>query len=150
LQSQERQMLCYAAIALLAGAIGETAPPGSAKPVSSSLVEAKLSKVTEITGQPGAPCVCDDQGRVMFDGSFRLLFSPLRTLAGVRVRRAISYDQASARPFTGGEYLLLIEHRHDGDVIVWKNPLTAGLCMEDAEIAMYHLNDVATKYPCEN
>jgi hypothetical protein len=115
-----------------------------------SVVEARLTKVDDITGQPGAPCICDENGNVFFDGSFRLFFSPIRTFAGLPVRTRLSYDQASARPVAGRKYLLVVSHPHSGSEVVWTGSASNGLCMEPDEIEAYGLERAARMLPCRN
>jgi len=126
-----------------------------ASPVSgahghASVVEARLSQVVDMAGQPNAPCICDDKGNVLFDGSFRLLFTPLRTVAGKPVRERLSYEQSSAQPVIGGKYLLVVAHEPSRDVVVWKGPLRNGLCLDADEVSSYSLQQAALEFPCRD
>ena len=119
-----------------------------AGPPSISLVEARLTKVESITGERGAPCFCDDQGRAIIDGSFRLIFLPLRTLAGRAVHHSVSMDQASAEPIPGLRYFLIITHTKSGNAIVWKGLARDGLCLGRSEAERYGLTHGLTDFPC--
>lgn len=117
---------------------------------AASLIEARLTGVQDVTGQPGAPCICDDHGNVMFDGSYRLTFSPLRTLAGGEFFSPVTVDQASARPITGYRYLILLERSGDETVVIWRGLRKFGLCAEDEDIAKYGLAKMAKRFPCRD
>jgi hypothetical protein len=117
---------------------------------SASVIEARLTKVEDITGQPGAPCICDDNGHVLIDGSFRLFFSPVRHITGPRVRTLPPYDQASAQPIEGRKYLLVVAHQPSGDEIVYRGSPVEGLCMTAEEIRAYSLDEVARRLPCKD
>ena len=117
---------------------------------SFSVVEARLSKVKDISGEPGAPCICDEDGHALIDGSFRLFFSPVRQISGPRVRTLPPYDQASAQPIEGYKYLLVVAHQQSGDEIVYKGLASAGLCMTPDEIKAYSLEEAARRFPCKD
>lgn len=104
----------------------------------------------DIAGQPNAPCICDDKGNVLFDGLFRLLFTPIRTVAGKRVRQRLSYEQASAQPVVGVKYLLVVAHQPSRDVVVWKGPTENGLCLEADQVSSYSLEKAAQEFPCRD
>ena len=131
---------------LLAGAPAlETS--GAGQP-SISLVEARLSKVEDISGEPGAPCICDEEGHTLLDGAYRLTFAPLRTLAGMPVHASLSMKQASAKPIPGLEYFLIINHRSSGDAIEWKDLARDGLCLDPRDADRYGLTQELRNYPC--
>ena len=115
-----------------------------------TVIEARLTKVEDISGQPGAPCICDENGHVLIDGSFRLFFSPVRHITGPRVRTLPPYDQASAHPIEGRNYLLVVAHQKGGDEIVYKGSVAEGLCMTPEEIEAYSLDEVARHLPCKD
>lgn len=115
-----------------------------------SLIEARLTSVQDVTGQPGVPCICDDQGNVMFDGSYRLTFSPIRTLAGTEFFSPVIVDQASAQPINGYRYLILLDRSGDETVIIWRGLRKFGLCAEDEYIAKYGLAKMAKRFPCRD
>ena len=136
-----------AVVALLSGigSAGANSPPEAARV---TVVEARLSKVEDITGQPGAPCFCDEKGNVLIDGSFRLSFTPIHILLGKSLRTLPSYEQASAQPVVGYKYLLVVSHEETGDVIVWKGGFSNGLCLETDQISEYGLAGLAKRLPC--
>jgi len=139
---------------VISAAVAATAIAASPPPESSagrvSIVEAQLTGVRDITGQSGAPCICDDDGRVILDGSYRLYFSPRRTLDGPRVTGRLSYEQASARPLTRRRYLLVISHGDAGEVVEWAGLAQNGLCLRPEEITAYGLERTAQQNPCRN
>lgn len=133
--------------------LGQTAIVNRAEAQSlgaASLIEARLTGVQDVTGEPGVPCICDDQGNVMFDGSYRLTFSPIRTLAGTEFLSPVTVDQASAEPITGHRYLILLERNGDETVIIWRGLRKFGLCAEDENIAKYGLATMAKRFPCRD
>jgi hypothetical protein len=117
--------------------------------LSVSLVEARLSHVEDITGEPGAPCFCDENGHNVIDGSFQLTFTPIRTLSGRALHHSISMKQASAEPVPGFRYYLLVTHSNAGDAIEWKGPVRDGLCLDPSDADRYGLATVLRRYPCE-
>ena len=46
--------------------------------------------------------------------------------------------------------MLVIAREEDGDGVVWKNSLSNGLCMDDADVLEYDLKAIAANYPCHN
>lgn len=133
--------------------LGPTAMVNRAEAQSSSaasLIEARLTGVQDVTRQPGVPCICDDQGNVMFDGSYRLTFSPIRTLAGAEFFSPVTVDQASARPIAGYRYLILLERSGDKTVVLWRGLRKFGLCAEDEYIAKYGLAKMAKRFRCRD
>jgi hypothetical protein len=143
-------VLLLAILGLFAAGSSGASPPSAPQMPTVSLIEARLTKVEDITGQPGAPCICDESGNLLLDGSFRLFFSPIRTLAGPGVRVRLSYDQASAQPVVGSRWLLVVTHKDDANVIVWRDVASNGLCLESDEISAYGLERAAQKLPCRN
>lgn len=115
-------------------------------PPSTSLVEARLMSVQDVTGQPGAPSNCSFEG-ICIDGAYRLTFRINRNLAGPMVAQDISVTQTSAKPVTGLDYLLVIEHTRDGPTIVWDNLASKGLCMDELA-KTYGMSVQAAHYPC--
>lgn len=134
-------------LALAASVEADTSQPSTAP---SSVVEARLTRVEDIAGQPGAPCICDENDNLMLDGSWRLYFAPLRTLYGPAVRARLYFDQASARPITGRKYLLVVSHEDSGSVVVWTGSVAGGLCLEANEITAYGIEAASRKRPCRN
>lgn len=132
-----------------ATALGDSQSEGLRR-VQASVVEARLVSVTDITGQVGAPCFCDDAGNVVFDGSFRLFFKPVRTLVGPRAQSVLSYDQASAKPIVGGRYIVVVSHRDGNNVVVWHGPRASGLCLSGYEIQQLRLERIAQTLPCRS
>lgn len=117
---------------------------------SVSLVEARLSKVEDISGEPGAPCICDEQGHVLLDGSYRLTFASPRTLTGTAVHHSVSVDQASARPILGLRYFLIVLHSSAEDAIEWKGLAQNGLCLDRSDAERYGLAQELKTYPCRD
>jgi hypothetical protein len=117
---------------------------------SASVIEARLTKVEDITGQPRAPCICDENGHALIDGSFRLFFSPVRQIIGPTVRKLPPYDQASAQPIQGRTYLLVVAHQESGDEIIYKGSVAEGLCLTPEQTKAYSLDEAARRLPCKN
>lgn len=140
--------LLLSALPIVVIAATATAEAQSKKIVS--LVEARLTSVQDVTGQPGVPCICDEHGNVMFDGSFRLTFSPTRTLAGAKFSDPLTLDQASARPFTGGRYLILLTRSGGETEVLWRGLRRYGLCADNADVAKYGLSKMAKRLPCRD
>jgi hypothetical protein len=134
------------AATLAGGASG--APVAAAGRPDASLVEARLTRVEDITGQAGAPCFCDAGGHVLIDGSFRLTFQVSRTLAGRQVPGPLDVEQASAQPRSGLDYLLVVTRRRGEDAIAWKGLERQGLCLAPGEAAQYGLVADVKAYPC--
>jgi hypothetical protein len=128
-----------------------TVLPVAGKSISqASVIEARLLSVEDISGKPDASCICDEKGTILFDGSFRLFFKPVRTVAGPLVSAELRYDQASARPNIGGHYLLVVLQEGMSDRIFWKGRAETGLCLSEDDIKTYRLQRIARKMPCLN
>jgi len=133
---------------MLAGAAHGAAVPRESSPAS--LVMARLVKVEDITGTPGAPCFCDENGVVMLDGSFRLTFRVVGTITGPAAHGHFSVDQASAMPRRGGSYFLVIVGTRGKRAIAWRGNTQYGLCLEPDEVARYSLEKAVKRYPCRS
>jgi len=135
-------------VAALAGGVNGASVAAPAGHTAASLVAARLTQVEDITGQTGAPCFCDSSGHVLIDGSFRLTFQVSRTLAGREVPGPLDFEQASAQPRSGLDYLLVVTRRHGRDTIAWKGFERQGLCLAPGEAAQYGLSAELETFPC--
>jgi len=113
----------------------------------SSLVEARLSNVQDISQEPNAPRNCTSEG-ICIDGSFRLTFTIIRNIAGPRISGPIVASQASAMPVANLRYLLVVSRGGNGTAIEWKGLKQNGLCADNSDLARWGLLDAAHHYPC--
>ena len=124
------------------------AAPALAAP-SVSLVEARLTKVEDVTGMPGVPRICiDAECQVMIDGSYRTTFTIVKKLAGTKPPKTISVLRASARPRVGVSFYLIISYSADGPKIEWLGSSRDGLCMDRETAQQFHVQDALARHPC--
>ena len=124
------------------------ATPAIAAPMF-SLVEARLTKVDDISGEPGAPRICiDTDCQVTLDGSFRTTFTVTRKLTGPDTPSTISRVQASAQPRVGLAYYLVISIGSEKPEIEWIGSARNGLCMDRETVEQYGLRSIASRHPC--
>jgi hypothetical protein len=126
-----------------------TVEQARAAPPAASLVAARLAAVADISGEPGAPCFCDEQGRLILDGSWRLTFSVTRWIAGPQVSGPLVVKEASPRPAAGRDYLLVVTH-DGGLAVAWRGLAREGLCLEPEDAERYGLSDAVRAFPCKS
>ncbi len=103
---------------LLAMACGTAALARS--PAQTSLVEAQLTNVEDVTDQPGSPRNCFENSNICIDGAYRVTFTVLKTLTGPVVSEKLTQTQASAQPRPNLKYLLVISQTANGPQIEWR------------------------------
>lgn len=127
-----------------------TAPAYSSAPIAAyTLLEARLTKVENVTDEPGAPRLCADEARtICVDGAYRTTFSIDRTLIGPPVNGQLSRTQASARPRLNLSYYLVVSHVDGASAIEWLGLTRNGLCMDVSDAQRFGLMHFAKRHPC--
>jgi hypothetical protein len=94
----------------------------------------------------------EDGSTFPIDRGYRLVFHPVRLLAGKAASRDISFTIAGEKIREGGIFYLVIDRRSGTDEVVWWESALYGLCLDDREARDYGLGETVRrlkrKYPC--
>jgi hypothetical protein len=86
------------------------------------------------------------------DRGYRLVFHPIRLLAGTFLPGDITFTRAGERIYEGGIYYLLVDRRAGEEEVVWWESALYGLCLDYGEAKEYGLGRAVRllnrKYPC--
>ncbi|HWC63126.1 MAG TPA: hypothetical protein VG501_05845 [Rhizomicrobium sp.] len=119
------------------------------KPNETSLVEARLTDVQDISSHPESPRIsCDATEAICLDGSWRMTFSILRTIWGPPASGKLYYDQASSQPIKNLDYLLVISHEGGSQTIRWMTLSKEGLCLNERDADALGIAGALKSTPC--